>query len=316
MFRSPTSAAGLSVASNSLLIASKLAVGLLTGSISIVAEAIHSGFDLVASLIAFFSLRIAGKPADRRHPFGHGKFENISGAIEAVLIFAAVGFILFEAIGRMRTGTGLRFAEAGIAVMVVSVVVNILVSRHLLKVARENDSIALEADARHLTADVYTSLGVLAGLLIVRFTAVNIWDPIVAIGVALLIAWTAYNLTRKSLPGLVDVSLPPREQALILACFTEHYTEIIGVHRLRTRKSGRERYIDLHLVTAKDAHVADIHRLCDHLEADIEMKLPHSNVTIHVEPCPLVPPQCPAKCPLSRKTACQPGDDSTELSPK
>lgn len=312
MFRTPTGAAGLSIASNSLLTAIKLAVGLVSGSISVISEAIHSGMDLLASLIAFFSLRIAGTPADKRHPFGHGKFENISGAIEAGLIFAAAVFIVVGARSKIMAGAAVQFAEAGIAAMAVSVLVNLAVSRYLLRVARAHDSLALEADARHLTADIYTSLGVLVGLGIVRLTGFHWLDPVVAIGVALLITKTAFDLTRKALTGLVDTSLPQRELDIIRAAVSEHAGEIIGFHELRSRKAGRDRYIDLHLLFAKDAHVEEAHRLCDHMEADIQLKLPHSNVTIHIEPCPLDSPQCPAQCPLSRDSKCQPPESSAQ----
>ena len=151
MFRTKTGAAGLSVLSNTLLILLKLVAGILTGSVSIIAEAIHSGIDLLAALIAFVSLRIAGRPADREHPFGHGKVENVSGTIEAVLIFVAAIFIIYQAINRIIAGAIVEYLSIGIAVMAISVVVNIIVSRHLLRIARDSDSIALEADARSVS---------------------------------------------------------------------------------------------------------------------------------------------------------------------
>ncbi|MBI4297105.1 MAG: cation transporter [Chloroflexi bacterium] len=308
MLRTPTGAAGLSIASNSLLITFKVTVGLLSGSVSILSEAIHSATDLLASLIAFFSLRIARSPADREHPFGHGKFENISGALEAGLIFLAALFIVYEAIDKIRVGTGIEFAELGIAVMFISALVNFVVSRYLLSMAKAHDSLALEADARHLTTDIFTSLGVLVGLGIVRLTHVHWLDPAVAIAVALLITRTAFDLSRKAATGLVDTSLPQAELDIVRAAVSEHSGEIIGFHELRSRKAGRERYIELHLVFAKDAHVEDAHRLCDHMEADIQSRLPHSNVTIHIEPCPIDPKDCPALCPLGRTSKCEPAE--------
>lgn len=305
MLRTPSGAAGFSIASNSVLIVLKLVVGLLTGSVSIISEAIHSGMDLLAALIAFFSVRIAATPPDEGHPFGHGKFENVSGALEAGLIFAAALFIVFEAANKLRTGLIVRDAQIGVAVMAFSVVANFVVSRYLLRVARANDSLALEADARHLTTDILTSLGVMVGLGIVRLTHVYWLDPIVAIGVALLIGKTAVDLTRKAFGGLVDTSLPEPELNVIRHAVSEHAGEIIGFHELRSRKAGKERYVDLHLVFAKDAHVEEAHRLCDHMEADIASKLPNSNITIHIEPCSLEEPDCPARCPLSRECKCE-----------
>ena len=302
MFRTRTSAAGLSIISNSLLILLKVAAGILSGSISIISEAIHSGIDLLAAVIAFVSLRIAGKPADWEHPFGHGKIENVSGTIEAALIFVVAAFIGYEAVGRIIEGEELEYLSLGIAVMAVSVVVNVIVSRHLLRVARETDSLALEADARHLTADVYTSLGVLVALVVVQITGLDILDPVIALMVVLFILKTAYDVLKRSFGGLVDVRLPSGEEELIASCIMEHYGELLGFHELRTRKAGRERHIDLHLVVAKTASVEEAHRLCDHLEIDITCKLPHSVVTIHIEPCEMECAECIIfSCPLAQK---------------
>jgi cation diffusion facilitator family transporter len=301
MFRTKTGAAGLSVLSNTLLILLKLVAGILSGSVSIIAEAIHSGIDLLAALIAFVCLRIAGRPADREHPFGHGKVENVSGTIEAVLIFVAAIFIIYEAINRIIAEAIVEYLSIGIAVMAISVVVNIIVSRHLLRIARDSDSIALEADARHLTADVYTSLGVLAGLVLVQVTGLNILDPIIAIGVAIFILRAAYSLTRRAFPPLIDIRLPEDEEALIVSTMSEHMGELVGFHELRTRKAGSERYIELHMIMARDASIERAHSLCDHLEEDIKSRLPNIHVTIHVEPCDMECDTCPDSCPQDQK---------------
>ena len=301
MFRTKTGAAGLSVLSNTLLILLKLVAGILTGSVSIIAEAIHSGIDLLAALIAFVCLRIAGKPADREHPFGHGKVENVSGTIEAVLIFVAAIFIIYEAINRIIAEAIVEYLSIGIAVMAISVVVNIIVSRHLLRIARDSDSIALEADARHLTADVYTSLGVLVGLVLVQVTGLNILDPIIAIGVAIFILRAAYSLTRRAFPPLIDIRLPEDEEELIVSTMSEHMGELVGFHELRTRKAGSERYIELHMIMARDASIERAHSLCDHLEEDIKSRLPNIHVTIHVEPCEMECDTCPDSCPQDQK---------------
>jgi cation diffusion facilitator family transporter len=301
MFRTKTGAAGLSVLSNTLLILLKLVAGILSGSVSIIAEAIHSGIDLLAALIAFVCLRIAGRPADREHPFGHGKVENVSGTIEAVLIFVAAIFIIYEAINRIIAEAIVEYLSIGIAVMAISVVVNIIVSRHLLRIARDSDSIALEADARHLTADVYTSLGVLAGLVLVQVTGLNILDPIIAIGVAIFILRAAYSLTRRAFPPLIDIRLPEDEEVLIVSTMSEHMGELVGFHELRTRKAGSERYIELHMIMARDASIERAHSLCDHLEEDIKSRLPNIHVTIHVEPCDMECDTCPDSCPQDQK---------------
>ena len=300
MFGTKTSAAGLSVLSNTLLIVLKLVVGILSGSVSIIAEAIHSANDLMAALIAFFSIRMASRPADREHPYGHGKIENISGTVEAILIFLAAGFIIYEAIDKIIRGVEVEKLWLGVGVMTVSAIVNLFVSRHLLRIAHRDDSIALEADGRHLTVDVFTSAGVALGLLVVELTGLNILDPIIAIAVAMLILKMAYDLTRKAFPPLIDRKLPEEEERIVELSVEEHVGplgEAVGFHELRTRKSGSERYVELHLVMASDGSIEQAHSLCDHLEEDIMSKLPNAHVTIHVEPCDHECDECSGTCP-------------------
>ena len=298
MFSTKTSAAGLSILSNSLLVALKLTAGIIMGSVSVISEGIHSAVDLLAAVIAFFSIRAAAKPADEEHEFGHGKIENISGTIEALLIFAAAAFIIYQAIDKIITGAKPEFLTAGIAIMAFSAVLNFFVSRFLHKIAHCTDSVALEADAWHLTTDVYTSLGVFAGLIVVEITHWYILDPIIAIGVALLILRAAWNITRKSVRDLVDERLPKAEEDVIIASIMEHVGELAGFHELRTRKAGSQRYIDLHLVLPKKVTVEEAHKLCDHLEEDIKSKLPEGVVTIHCEPCDQSDDgTCPTDCP-------------------
>ena len=293
-------AATLSVASNSFLILLKLFAGVLTGSISLIAEAIHSLMDLAAAVIALISVRISDRPSDEQHPFGHGKAENISGVAEGSLIFVAAGIIIYEATQRLIVGRTLELLEIGIAIMAASIVINILVSRYLLKVSRATDSLALEADARHLTTDVMTMVGVLVGLILVRFTHLNILDPITAILVSILIAKTAYDITKKSFDGLMDTKLPKTEEDGIISCIMEHGGQLVAFHELRTRKAGSHRYIELHLVMPKNASVEEAHRMCDHLEQDIRKRLSRTNVTIHVEPCATECDQCSVFCTLKK----------------
>jgi cation diffusion facilitator family transporter len=211
--------------------------------------------------------------------------------VEAALIFVAAVFIVSEAVLRIREGADLKLTEVGIAVMLISVVVNILVSRRLLKVARTTDSIALEADAAHLTTDVYTSASVLVGLIVVRLTGLTILDAIVALAVLVLVVKAAYDITRKSIAGLMDVKLPPEEEALIRSCIEEHGGRVLGFHQMRTRKVGSQRHIDLHLVMDGDISLNDAHGMCDHLEEDIQSRLGDVSITIHVEP--LSDDECP-----------------------
>ena len=276
-------AATLSVLSNSLLVVLKLAVGIASGSVSIIAEAIHSANDLIAALLALFSVRIAERPPDKEHPYGHGKAESISAAAEAILIVAAALWIVVEAVQKILKPQPLEHLGWGTAVMVVSVVVNIMVSRHLFRVAREEDSPALEADAYHLATDVYTSLGVAGALVVVWFTGWHVVDPLVAIGVALLILRVGLGLTMRSLHHLMDSQLPMAEVSRIEGILNGE-RRIHSWHNLRTRKSGNMRHIDLHIVFRNDASLLEAHQVADELEKRISQELAPAHVVIHVDP--------------------------------
>ena len=282
----------LSVVSNSLLVILKLTVGFMIGAVSIISEAIHSAVDLLAALIAMFSVKTSSVPADRRHPFGHGKIENISGTIEALLIFLAAGWIIYEAVQKIRNPTPIEYLSWGIGVMLVSSICNIVVSDRLFKVARETDSVALEADAWHLRTDVYTSAGVMLSLAFIWlggriFPGVNLtWlDPAAAIGVALLIFKAAYDLTLRSAKDLMDVQLPPDEVGWIRDLILAHRPVIHGFHQLRTRKAGNFRFVEFHLKVDPGMTVEDSHRITEELSGKIEEHFPRSSVTVHIEPC-------------------------------
>lgn len=281
--------AHLSVISNSLLVILKLAVGLAIGSVSIISEAIHSSMDLLAAIIAFFSVKKSSEPPDAGHSFGHGKFEDVSGLIEAVLIFVAAIIIIVEAVLKLLTGEGQEFSPlflyAGIAVMGISVLANWYVSSRLMKVAKETESIALESDAWHLRTDIYTSLGVFLGLILIRITGLTFLDPLIAIGVALVILHAACDLLKRSFADLIDHSLPEKDERRIEVIICAHASEYAGFHGLRTRRSGPEIFIEFHLVVPGEISVTQSHDLADHLEADLHTEYPRANITIHIEPC-------------------------------
>ncbi|MCM0083924.1 cation diffusion facilitator family transporter [Geomonas sp. Red32] len=291
-------AARLSVISNSILVVLKLICGLASGSVSILSEAVHSAVDLVAAGIAWYSVRESGKPADDEHRFGHGKIENVAGTVEAVLIFAAGFYIIFEAVAKLRTGVA-EVGQLGLgsAVMGGSALANYLVSRHLLSVAVTTDSVALEADAMHLRTDVYTSFGVFVGLIAIHFTGIGIIDPIIAIIVACMIFKAAWDLTKTAFFHILDVKLPDEEEAVIHEIMEGYGTQFIEYHKLRTRKSGHTRHIDMHLVVPRQISVEEGHALSDRIEADIEHRLPYSQILIHIEPCPGGCESCAAECP-------------------
>lgn len=284
--------ARISVLSNAILVAGKLAVGLIIGSVSIMSEAIHSGVDLLAAVIALFSVSTSSLPPDRNHPFGHGKVENISGTIEAVLIFAAAGWIIFEAVKKISNPQPIDTISWGVLIMLISSVVNALVSEMLFKVGRETDSVALQADAWHLRTDVYTSAGVMLSLLAIWAggflfpgTDLNWLDPAAAIAVALLIIKAAYRLTVDSARDLMDVQLPDEEESWIGQLIREHSPDVHGYHRLRTRKSGHYRFVEFHLKVDPQMSVEASHLITEDLSRHIEDRFPETSVTIHIEPC-------------------------------
>ncbi len=282
----------LSVISNITLVVLKIIVGALIGSVSILSEAIHSGVDLIAAIIALFSVRTSSIPPDKRHPFGHGKIENISGTIEALLIFAAACWIIFEAIKRLRHPEPLEALGWGVGVMLISAVANYFVSQRLFKVGKETDSVALAADAWHLRTDVYTSAGVMIGLALIWLGEriypgidLNWLDPAAAIAVAMLIIKAAYDLTIQSAKDLLDVTLPPEEESWIRQRILQHQPVIHGFHRLRTRKSGHFRFVEFHLKVDPDMSVQISHAITEDLSLSIEKQFPGTSVMIHIEPC-------------------------------
>ncbi|HPZ07302.1 MAG TPA: cation diffusion facilitator family transporter [Candidatus Eremiobacteraeota bacterium] len=276
--------ASLSVISNIILVIMKVLAGLYTHSISVISEAAHSGIDLIAAMMAFWAVRAASKPADKDHPYGHGKIENLSGTVEALLIFVAAILIIYESIKKLQHEPQKLDAGPGFLVMLFSAGVNLYISRKLLRGAKKYDSLALEADGWHLMTDVYTSAGVMTGLFIIWLTHIYILDPVIAIITALVIIKTACEMTIKSIKGLIDTQLPEEEEELIRSIINEHNNEYVNFHKLRTRKAGAERFVDMHLVMNSQTTVEKAHNFCDHLEQDIKAKLNNCNVLIHIEP--------------------------------
>ncbi len=300
MFSTKAGATKLLIGAVVGLIVFKVVVSWLTGSISILAQASDSLLDLFAAIITFSAIRIAAKPADAEHPYGHGKAEDIAGVGQGILILIAGGLIIYSGIGRIIEGSSIELAEAGIAVMAVSIVVSIFLSRHLLKVAKRTASVALEANARNIATDVYSASAVLMGLAIVRFTGLNIIDSVLAIGVAIYILKVAVDTIRRPISGLLDETLPPSQQAVIEDCLRKHSREVSGYHALRTRRAGSQSYIDLHLVIASNISLEQAHQICDQIEVEIQSVLSNANIIIHAEPCDNECEQCSAICSKRR----------------
>lgn len=301
------SVATLSVVSNSSLMLLKLITGAVTGSVSVLSEAIHSAVDLVASVIALVAVKSSGKPADETHPYGHGKIENVSGVVEALLIFGAAVWIIAEAVQKLLHREPLESIGWGVGIMLVSSVVNVIVSEKLFAVGRKSDSSALLADAWHLRTDVFTSFGVMVGLAVVM-VGEAIWpetdlgwvDPVAAIMVACLILKAAYDLTLFAGKDLLDVRLPAEEEKQITAIVSHTAPGIRGLHKLRTRKAGHTRYVDLHIQVDPGMTVEAAHRLSHQVANRIREMFPETITAVHVEPCGTVPAAPNAESPTER----------------
>jgi len=298
--RATTRVAALSVLSNSVLVLAKLAVGIAIGSVAVISEAVHSAVDLVAALIALFAVRAAAVPADDDHPYGHGKAENISGTIEALLIFGAAVYIIWEAGRKLLGDHEVEMLGWGIAVMALSAVVNTIVSEMLFRVARATDSVALEADGWHLRTDVYTSVGVMLALSFIALTGrfapalhAHWIDPVAAICVALMIIHAAWRLTISSARDLMDMALPEEEERAIRAVLEAHAPAVRGYHNLRTRKAGSQRFVDVHMLVDPEMTVAASHEVADEVTDAITGRLPRTAVVVHIEPCE---PDCGDRC--------------------
>lgn len=280
-------AASLSIISNTTLIIIKFIAGIISGSIGIISEAIHSGSDLLASIITYFSVVESSKPADKDHQFGHGKYEDFTSLIEGILILLASFYIIQEAIKKIIHHSTIEInAEIGLWVMLISVIANILVSTYLFRVAKETDSVALFADGEHLRTDVFSSLAVLVGLLLVKLTGNPIYDPIVAVAVAIIIFIAGYRICVKAKDNLVDTSLYHNENKVIEEIINNFISadKIINLKTLRTRKAGAKKHINLTLIVKETLQINQAHELCDEIESKIEETLKNTDISIHLEP--------------------------------
>lgn len=282
-FGGKVGAAKISVFSNSFLVGTKLAVGIFTGSVSIISEAAHSAVDLVAAGIAYYAVSKSDIKPDHKHAYGHGKIENISGAIEAALIIAAAIWIVFEASAKLSDRIIPTDLEYGIILMIASIIINFFVSRNLFRVAKATQSHALEADALHLQADIWTSAGVLAGLVAIKVTGLYWLDPAIAIFVAMIIFKAGFEMTVTNIRELTDLALPDEENAMIEDILNNH-PMVKGFTHLRTRRSGSKRVIDVHLKLDPELHLADAHNACNEIESRIRAIFSPCDILIHQEP--------------------------------
>lgn len=268
-----------------VLMLMKLGAGLATGSLGALSEALHSATDVVAALITFFSVRAADIPPDYEHPYGHGNIESLASLTESILIFAGAGIIVRDAITRLHTPIPAVQIGAPIVliVMAVSSIASMITGILIGSLARSVDSPALTGDGVHLRSDALSSSMVFAGLLIARLTGWSWVDPVIGILVALWIVRMALILILSAIPVLMDMRLPEREEALIRQTLDEE-PQVLGYHKLRTRKSGSRRDADVHVQFDDDSSLVDAHDLAEELEDRIRSALPFIHINIHIEP--------------------------------
>lgn len=278
-------AAGLSITSNAVIIVLKFIAGILSGSISIISEAIHSLSDFLASILTFFAVMRSSEPADNDHPFGHGKYEDMSGFIEGGLIIFAAFYIIYEAGKKLLIGHSFEVETTiGIGVMLFAVIANYFVSSYLFHIAKKTNSVSLYADAQHLRTDIYSSLGVLAGLVLIQITGIHILDPIIAILVAVIILNTGFSISKETLNNLLDGSLPVEDINKIENIINNYEGCILGCKKIKGRRVGPDKDIELTLFFPKQMTIAECHNICDEIEDLIQHKLGSSSIIIHAEP--------------------------------
>jgi cation diffusion facilitator family transporter len=278
-------AAAVSIVSNSVLILLKVAAGSITGSVALLTEALHSSIDLIASVVAFFSVRKAVVPADEDHRYGHEKIENVAAGIEGMLILVGSGVIVFEAVRRLIAGSEVHDLGFGIVVIAFSLVANLAVGAFVARRARQTESAALEGDAAHLRSDALTSGGVLLGLIAVQLTGEPWIDPVVALIVAAAIVWSGVRILSRSARVLVDEALPAGELEDIQQAVRSFFPRgVAGFHKLRTRRAGARRYVDLHVQFRSGTTLEDAHDIAHRLQDAITSRLRGADVLIHLEP--------------------------------
>lgn len=277
-------AIGLSVVSNLLIIIAKIVAGVLSGSIGIISEAIHSMSDILASVLALFAVFRSAEPADEDHQFGHGRYEDVAGFVEGILIILASFYIIYEAYKNIIKQPSIAIdTTIGINVMLGAIIANFIVSRYLFYVAKKTDSVALKADAEHLNTDIYSSLGVLIGLILIKQTGIVLLDPLIAIFVASIILKTGMNILKETFNNLVDGRLPIEDIKVIEDILTD-CSKIKGYKHLKTRKIGSNRDIDITLLCDENMTIKTCHDICDCIEEKIKSTFPNTLITIHCEP--------------------------------
>jgi ferrous-iron efflux pump FieF len=279
------SAARLSMLAAGFLILLKTVTGFLTGSISVWASLLDSTMDIFASAINYVAVRAASRPADEDHAYGHGKAESLAGLFQALVIAASGAFLIWEAVQRLVHARPVTSEWLGMGTMLIAMLVSLALVRRLRRVARETDSLALRSDATHYASDIFTNAGALLALLIVALTGWQMADPLISIMIAVYILWSAVGVGHEALDVLMDRRLPvdiDKQVAEVVSHFRGR--GVLGFHDLRTRRSGSQKFIDLHLEVVRDLRLDEAHDLTVQVLRAIEAAIPRSHVQIHTDP--------------------------------
>lgn len=296
-------AAALSIAGAFGLAVIKLFIALTSGSMAVMASAIDSLLDILMSGVNLMAIRHAEQPPDQCHPFGHGKFETLATLFQALIITCSGGWIIYEASTRLSEGKGLENLDQGIGILAFSAVVSWFIARNLRKVAKQTDSTALEADALHFRMDIYSNLGLMAGLMLIRWFGIAWLDSALSILVASYILHEALQLIKRSLTDILDHELPDEIQQQVHEIISSHEGPLGGYHGLRTRRAGSLKIMDFHLEVCKEMSVDEAHKIADGLEKRIEKNIPGADVIIHIEPCDKGDCQGRPACEISKSRA-------------
>jgi len=280
----PVRIAAISLVTTAALLVLKLIFGIISGSIAVLGDAVDSGTDLTAGAAALISVRIAAQPADEEHPYGHGKVETISAAVAATIIGIGGGIVVYQAVRRLLEGGPDIDPGVGLVAMVIAAIANIVLAFLMRREANRSHSMALRAEATHLQTNVVQACTIIAGLVLVAATNEDVFDPLVALGLAAYMGWTALGLVRIAASEVMDTSLPEADLAAIHDVLVEHREHVRGFHRLRTRRTGAVRHVDMHLLVEAELTVEQVHPISDRIEHEIEERLPGTIVVIHVEP--------------------------------
>ena len=280
----PARIAAISLATTICLLALKLILGIISGSIAVLSDALDSGTDVVGGTAALISIRVAAWPADQDHPYGHGKVESISASVAATVVAIGGGFVVFQSVRRLIVGSPEINVGLALAPMLVAAAANVILTFYMRREARRARSLALASEATHLQTNVVQAVAVIAGLTVVGVTGLRLFDPLVALGLAAYMGWAAVHLARAALTEVMDVALPDDELRAIHDVLVAHQDEIRGFHRLRSRKAGPTRHVDMHLLVDPHSTIEEVHTLCDRIEREISERLPGATVTIHPEP--------------------------------